>query len=390
MNKSLHCIIQEVCNVDAGNRLTLHEPNFANSNAENYVNECISTGWVSSAGKFVDKFEDSISTYTKSTFSVAVNNGTAALRLALQAVGVERDSEVLMPSLTFVATANAISHLGAYPHFIDICAKDLGLSPINLDSRLSEIAVKEEGFVINKLTGRKIKAVVFVHVFGNPGSIIEIKKVCEKWDLPLVEDAAEALGSWVDGTHCGLIGDVGCISFNGNKIITTGGGGTIITNSKSHADFCRHISTTAKKPHPWEFDHDMIGWNERMPNINAAIGLAQMECLDEKLAKKKTLHSKYIEAFSSIANIDIVLACPSVICNNWLNTIRFNNEDVQKAKIKRLEEIELCHSNNVLVRPVWKPIHQLIMYTNHQSGKLETTESESLRLLSLPSSPQLV
>ena len=264
--------------------------------------DCIDSGWVSSSGKWVTQFEELIASYTGSKYVIVVSNGTNALRLSYM-VGVRANHEVLMPPLSFVATANAVRHLGASPHFIDVEPTSLGMCPMALEKRLNNIAVKKNNHVINKFTGKKISAVVPVHVFGLPAKIIEIKRVCSEWGLPLVEDAAEALGSSVLTNkckiHCGCFGDFGTLSFNGNKIITTGGGGAILTNNYESFKLAKHISTTAKLDHPWEFFHDQIGWNDRLPNLNAALGVSQIEKLEEKL-KLKQAYIKSIMIFLRI------------------------------------------------------------------------------------------
>ena len=276
--------------------ISLHEPDFRGTKAWEYVKETIDTSWVSTAGSFVERFEESVRKITGAKHAIAVSNGTVALRLALHLVDVRAQDEVIVPPLSFVATANAVSHLGAIPHFVDIDNETLGMSCMALIKRMDEIAIRKNGSVFNKETGRRISAIVPVHIFGNPADIYGLKKIADSWNLPIVEDAAEALGSSLGGKHCGLIGDVGVLSFNGNKLVTTGGGGMIMTNSDSLASSARHLSTTAKLAHSWEIQHDQIGWNDRMPNINAALGLAQLECLNDKIIKKKQLFSQYANA----------------------------------------------------------------------------------------------
>ena len=259
------------------NPISTHEPFFKDTNATNYVNDCINTGWVSSTGKWVNIFEDKISKFTGAKHCVAVNNGTAALKLAYMLQELETNDEVIMPPLSFVATSNAVSHLGAYPHFVDVEKDTYGISSKALSTRLEKIGCFRDGELINKLTGRRISAVIAVHVFGNPANTSSLLEVTSKWNLPLIEDAAEALGSWNkstskrERTHCGLMGDIGILSFNGNKIITTGGGGAVITNDSYKANFIRHLSTTAKETSSLKFFHDQIAWNDRMPNLKCSI-----------------------------------------------------------------------------------------------------------------------
>ena len=264
------------------NPIPLHEPDFRNTQSWDYVKDCLDSGWVSSAGSWVSRFENDLCNITGSSHAVVVSNGTNALRVALHLVGVGAGDEVILPPLSFVATANAISHLGAVPHFVDVEQDSLGLCPVALAHRLDLITEQRSGFLFNK-TGRRIAAVLPVHVFGHPAQVDRLRDVAGAWGLPLVEDAAEALGSWRGNNHCGLFGSVGTLSFNGNKIITTGGGGALLTHDTALAKRAKHLSTTAKKSHPWSFDHDAVGWNDRLPNLNAALGVAQLDVLPKRL-----------------------------------------------------------------------------------------------------------
>ena len=318
----------------------LHEPYFKDTKAYEYMRVCLDTGWVSSSGSFVKDFEKEICNFTGSKHAVAVTNGTVGLRLALYCLGVKPNDEVLIPPLTFVATANAISHLGAIPHFVDINPVNFSLSKDLVKERLQKVALKKGNEIYNKETGRRISAIVPVHVFGIPGDILELKKVADEWGLPIVEDSTEALGSRVfrgpkDLIHCGLIGNCGVISFNGNKLITTGGGGVIITNNENLAFRCKHLSTTAKKDHKWEFLHDEIAWNDRMPNINAALGLAQLEVVEKRIAQKDKLLKKYLEIFSDIKDVEIILDKSANIKNNWLINLRYLDADKKIANIRK-------------------------------------------------------
>ena len=318
-SKILECIENVIGPIKEGVKINLHEPEFENSNSLKYLEECIKTGWVSSAGKWVQEFEERIADYTGATYVIAVSNGTVALRLALYSAGVRPNEEVLIPPLSFVATANSVALLGAIPHFIDIESETLGMCPLALEKRLRDIAIKKGKFLYNKHTGKRISAVVPVHVYGLPAKINSIKKICLNWEIPLIEDAAEALGSWdlsdAGKKHCGCIGDIGTLSFNGNKIITTGGGGALLTNNKKIADFARHVSTTAKLKHPWDFFHDQLGWNDRLPNLNAALGVAQIEKLKLKLNKKRRLFSLYKEKFNEISSVEIIKEREKTISN---------------------------------------------------------------------------
>ncbi len=373
------------------NKVNLHEPDFSNSNAKKYLNSCIDSGWVSSAGDWVNKFENKISEITGSKYAVAVSNGTVALRLSLHCAGVNRTDEVLLPPMSFIATANAVAHLGANPHFIDIEADSLGMCPIALEKRLSDIAIIKDGNVINKETGNFIKAVLPVHVFGLAPKINEIKSICNTWNLPIIEDAAEALGSYItfknNLIHAGCIGDIGTISFNGNKIITTGGGGVIITNDKKTADLARHLSTTAKINHPYEFFHDQIGWNDRLPNLNAALGVSQLELLENILEKKHKLHKVYKNIFKSSDNFEIISQPKNTKSNYWLITLRLKFDNPLKI---RNEILINANMNGILLRPSWNLISDLPMYLDCQKGDLKVAVDQSNRLINLPSSPKLL
>lgn len=377
------------------NNINLHEPSFIDTNAFEYLKDCINSGWVSSSGQWVNKFEEEICKFTGSNHAVAVTNGTVGLRLALHCVGVEFNDEVIIPPFTFVATANAISHLGAYPHFVDISSKNLSLAPELVRKRLEEIAIRKNGKVFNKITGRRIAAILPVHVFGIPAELFKIKEVADYWGIPVVEDAAEALGSrhYIDKNrfiHCGLIGDIGVISFNGNKLITTGGGGMIITNNEKLAVKCKHLSTTAKKNHRWEFDHDEIAWNDRMPNINAALGVAQLEVIENKLLKKNILLKKYKDSFSIFDNLEIVEDYSKNISNNWLISIRYLHDDKKRVEKMRDELLEKAFSENIFMRPAWRLMHKLKIYKDNPKTNLKVAEDQELRIVSLPSSPQLI
>lgn len=371
--------------------IQIHEPSFKNSNALNYLKDCIDTGWVSSSGKWVSEFESLIKNFTGAKYAIAVSNGTVALRLGLFLVGVRSNEEVLIPPLSFVATANSISHLGALPHFIDIEPDSLGMCPIALEKRLNEIAeIKGKG-VFNKLSGNRIAAVMPVHAFGLPAKIIEIKKICSKWNLPIVEDAAEALGSGTNYsgkfTHCGCFGQIGILSFNGNKIITTGGGGVILTNNEELGKLAKHLSTTAKVDHPWNFFHDQIAWNDRLPNINAAIGCSQMEKLKDKLKLKRNLHLQYKNCFKDIEEVEIIDEDVNCKSNYWLVTMRLKGKNTLKFRDEILQD---AHNLKIFLRPSWILLNHLPMYKESYMGDLTEALNQSKRLINLPSSPQLI
>lgn len=368
----------------------LHEPDFRGTQAWSYVNDCLDTGWVSTAGKWVSCFEQKLCEITNASHVVAVSNGTVALRLSLHLLGVGFGDEVLMPPLSFVATANAVSHLGAVPHFVDVEPTSLGLCAASLAARLESVAEQRKDCVVNRETGRRIAAVLPVHVFGHPAEVDQLKAVADAWGIPMVEDAAEALASWRNGTHCGLFGAVGTLSFNGNKLITTGGGGALLLNDATLAQRARHLSTTAKQPHPWEFVHDAVGWNDRLPNLNAALGVAQLEDLDRRLKAKRLLAESYGAAFSGLDSVELVQEPAGCSSNHWLVCLRFRSEDPLIAEADRLQLLERAHEHGLLLRPVWTPLHQLPMYSACPAASLVVADNQAPRLLNLPSSPQLM
>ena len=391
----INCIEHAIGFKNNSNKIPLHEPSFKETNSWDYVKNCIDTGWVSNTGEWVNKFEEQICAFTGSSYAIAVSNGTVGLRLALHTLGVKNDDEVLMPPLTFVATANAVSHLGAIPHFIDIEKNSLGLCPVSLEERLNDIAIRKNGFTYNKETGRRIAALMAVHVFGNPADLTSILKITRNWGIPVLEDAAEALGSWIkfpnkNNAHCGLLGDVGVISFNGNKLITTGGGGVLITHNKEIAELSKHLSTTAKLAHEWEFDHDHIGWNDRLPNLNAALGLAQIEVLDRRLEMKRKLLKRYEVALKDIENLTLISPTQNSLSNNWLISISLNFEKLEELKKERNELLLNAIKRNLMLRPIWKPLHKLSIYQDTPRASLKCAENFEFRIINLPSSPQLI
>ena len=370
--------------------LVLHEPDFRGTKAWTYVRDCLDTGWVSTSGQWVSRFEQQLASATGAVHAVAVSNGTVALRLALHLVGVKPGDEVLLPPLSFVATANAVAHLGAVPHFVDIESTTLAMDPRALAERLELVAERRDGQLLNRETGRRLAAVLPVHVFGHPCDGTRLRQVADAWGLPLVEDAAEALGSWRGETHCGLFGALGTLSFNGNKLITTGGGGALLTNNVDLAQRARHLSTTAKLPHPWAFEHDAVGWNDRLPNLNAALGVAQLEDLERRLQAKRELVELYRNALASLEGVELIPEPAGCRSNHWLISMRFTTEDPAEADLQRFHLLEAAHASGLLLRPVWKLLHQLPMYATTPRGVLPVATDQAQRLVNLPSSPQLL
>lgn len=382
----LDLIVREIKTVLAQekNLIPLHEPYFG-GNEWTYVKECLDTGWVSSVGKYVDLFEEKLAEYTGVKRAVAVVNGTAALQICLQLVGVGKNDEVLIPALTFIATANAVTYCGAIPHFLDSEEGTLGLDVRKLRSYLQDIAEMRGQTCYNKITKRRIKAVVPMHTFGHPVDLDELVAVCEEFCLELVEDAAESLGSYYKGRHTGNWGKVSAVSFNGNKIITTGGGGAILTNDSELGKLAKHLTTQAKVPHKWEFNHDMIGYNYRMPNINAALGCAQLELLPMFLEKKRDLAKRYSVALSEVEGVNLFTEPSFAKSNYWLNLILLAP---QYAK-KRDELLGLLHKEGLLCRPAWELMYNLQMYKAFPRMTCECAEDLSARLINIPSSVNL-
>lgn len=361
----------------------LHEPTFNEKEIE-YVTDCVKSGWVSSVGTYVTRFEEELAKFVGVKRAVAVVNGTAALHIALKVAGIKAEDEVLMPSLTFVATANAACYLQATPHFVDVNEETLGVDPIKLDKYLEHIAEFRDGELFNKQTNCRIKALVPMHTFGHPCSIDKLIALCEKYNLVLVEDAAESLGSYYKGKHTGSFGKVSAISFNGNKIITTGGGGAILTNDETLADYAKHITTTAKVPHKWEYVHDEIGYNYRMPNLNAALGCAQLEKLPELIEQKRKLAEKYEKLLLNVKGVRLFKEPTNCNSNYWLQTIILDKE------YDRDEILAFMNDNGIMSRPIWQPMHFLQMFEKCPRMDLSQTEKCNSRVVNIPSTPTKV
>jgi len=365
--------------------VALHEPRLGARERE-LVLDCIDTNWVSSAGKYVKQFEQMVAAATGAAHAIAIVNGTAALHAALLLEGVKPNDEVIVPSITFVATANAVSHAGAIPHFVESTWDTLGLDPAALDAHLAEISTRRNGELVNRLTGRRLRAVVPVHIFGHPVDMPALLAVAAKYGLVVVEDATESLGSTWKGRACGTFGHSAVLSFNGNKIITTGGGGMILTDDDEHAARARHFTTTAKKPHAWSFDHDEVGYNYRLPNINAALGCAQMERLPEFVAAKRELAARYLEVFDGFGGARIYREPEGAQGNYWLNLLVLDPENAGE----RDSLLAALHAGGIQARPLWTPMHLLPMYRDCPRSRLSVAEDMHARCINLPSSPFLV
>ena len=365
------------------NSKKLHEPLFK-GNEKKYLKKCIETGYVSYIGKYVNTFERKISKYTGSKNAVALVNGTCALHILLKYFNVGINDEVILPSITFVATANSVAYCKALPHFVDIEKETLGICPEKLEEYLKKIAIKKKGYCINKKTGRKIRVLIAVHVFGVPCKILEIKKICKMYNIKLIEDAAGAMGSFLKGKHLGNFSQAGVISFNGNKTITCGGGAVIITENKNLASKIRHLSTTAKKKHPWEYIHDEIGYNYRMTNLNAAIGCAQLENINRIISAKRKNFFLYKRLFKKNKDVQIIQEPNYSKTNYWLITLIIKKN--KKLKNQVLKEL---NQSGFQGRSIWKPLHTLKIFEKCPRGKLKNTMDIYNRTINLPSSPNL-
>jgi perosamine synthetase len=360
--------------------VALHEPRFV-GNEWAYLKECLDTTYVSSVGKFVDRFEADLRAYTGAKHAVAVVNGTAALHMSLLLTGVRRGDEVLVPALTFAATANAVAYCGAIPHFIDSEERSLGMDPHALRSYLQDITEIDRQRCINRVTGRVIHAVVPMHAFGHPVDIAALLSVARDFHLIVIEDAAESLGSTVHGRHTGTFGLMGILSFNGNKVVTTGGGGAILTNDSDLARRAKHLSTTAKVPHRWEYFHDEIGYNYRLPNINAALGCAQLEQLPSLLQAKRRLADRYLAVFGTVPHVRILTEPPGCRSNYWLQTLLLD----EWAADQRDEILAATNEAGFMTRPTWALMHRLPHYRDCPRMSLAVAESLSRRVINLPS-----
>lgn len=361
--------------------ISLHEPRFM-GNEKKYLSECIDSTFVSSVGTYVDRFEKEFALCVGSKYAIATVNGTAALHISLALMGVDGSSEVITQPLTFIATCNAIAYCGAKPIFVDVDRDTLGMSPTALHAFLNKNAYIQNNNCINKTTGKIIKACVPMHTFGHPCTIDEIKSICDEWYINLVEDAAESLGSYYKNQHTGTFGKISSFSFNGNKIITSGGGGAIVTNDEVLAKRAKHITTTAKIPHKWEFMHDEVGYNYRLPNLNAALLVAQLEQLDNFLDNKRELAKQYEDFFEN-SMISYVKEPRNAKSNYWLNTIVLEN------KKQRDELLEYTNSNGVMSRPIWTLMNKLEMFKSCQCGDLSCSLWLEERVVNIPSSVRI-
>lgn len=374
--------IRKSIGVDTAN---LHEPLFDGNELYN-LKECIDSSFVSSVGKFVDKFENKLTEFTGSKFVVAVVNGTSALHIALVYSGIEPNDEILIPTFSFVATANAVRYCNAIPHFVDIEERTLGLCPKRINDYLIEIGNIKNNVLVNKYTQRPIRAIIPMHCFGHPVDMEGIIDIAKRFNLIVIEDAAESLGSFIKGRHTGTFGNLGILSFNGNKIITTGGGGAILINNENDFKKIKHLTSTAKLYHKWEFSHDQVGYNYRMPNLNAALGCAQLDSLPRFLKQKRNLYNNYKESFSDLNFVSLFSEKENFQSNYWLNALILN------PGFQYLKEDILAETNGIgiMTRPVWNLLHTLPMYKDFPKMNLDISQDLFERVINIPSSAGLI
>ena len=377
-------VVTAISSVVGKGPVALHEPSFV-GNEWRYLKDCLDSTFVSSVGLYVDRFESDLTAFTGAKYAVAVVNGTAALHVALKLAGVIANDEVLVPALTFVATANAVAYCGAIPHFIDSESVTFGVDADKLRSYLSRITERRAGVAINASTGRVIRAMVPMQTFGHPANLDELLAVTSDFNIAVVEDAAESLGSYYHGQHTGTFGLMGVLSFNGNKTITTGGGGMILTNDPVLAKRAKHLTTTAKSPHAWKYFHDEVGYNYRMPNLNAALGCAQLEQLPNLLSGKRNLTDLYQKAFSRVPGVSLMIEPPRCKSNYWLQTLILAS-DYMDAR-----DVVLAATNDAgyTTRPVWDLMHELPPYASCPRMNLAGSQSLAKRLINIPSSASL-
>ena len=369
------------CLPAAHQKAALHEPLLA-GNEWKYLKDCLDTGWVSTAGEYVGRFERMLEEYTGAKHAIAVVNGTAGLHACLLLVGVRAGEEVLIPSLTFIATANAVSYCGAVPHFVESEERTLGLDPAALATHLERIAEVHGGECINRTSGRVIRAVMPMHTFGHAVDLDPLLQVCQRFRIALVEDAAESLGGRYQGRHTGNFGMVSGLSFNGNKTVTTGGGGAILTNDDAIARRAKHLTTTARIPAGYEFIHDEIGYNYRMPNLNAALGVAQLEQLPDFVARKRRLAARYADAFRNMPGVKFFTEAPFAESNYWLNALLLDDAD----PVARNKLLDFLNASGIGARPVWRLMHELPIYAECPRMELAVASDLAARIVNIPSS----
>jgi perosamine synthetase len=384
MNALPTTIVAALVSVLGDGPVPLHEPHL-DGNESRYLSDCVASTYVSSVGAYVDRFEADLAELTGAKHAVATVNGTSALHTALLLAGVQPGDEVLVPALSFIATANAVRYCGATPHFLDSQESTLGLDPVAMGSWLSEISTMGTGECVNRVTGKRIAAVVPMHAFGHPCDVVGVMEVATEYRLSVVEDAAESLGSLMNGQYTGTFGLLGTLSFNGNKIVTTGGGGAILTNDAHLAQRAKHLTTTAKVPHRWEYTHDEVGYNYRMPNINAALGCAQLEQIDSFIASKRRLYESYFKALGQVDGVTLFQEPPSTRSNYWLQTLILDTDQVDQ----RDEVLEALNDNGLMARPAWTLLSSLTPFQGCPRAPLTAAKLLEQRMINVPSSAGL-
>ncbi len=384
VNPICNQVVDALKSVVGAGSVPLHAPQFQGQEWD-YLKQCLDSTFVSSVGPFVDRFEAELAAYTGARYAVAVMNGTAALHIALLLAGVQPGEEVLVPTLTFVATANAVRYCGATPHFVDSEETTLGVAAGPLGQYLEQHTTQQNGQCVNSSTGRVIRALVPMHTFGHPVDLKGLTDIVEAFNLVLVEDAAESLGSFYQGQHTGTFGRWGTLSFNGNKTITTGGGGALLTNDPDLAQRAKHLTTTAKVPHAWDYVHDQVGYNYRMPNINAALGCAQLEQLPGFLTSKRRLYDRYCDAFTGLGLVKLMAEPPGCKSNYWLQTLILD----EAVADQRDAILTATNQAGLMTRPAWRLMHELEPYRHCPRSPLPVAESLGRRLINLPSSAGL-
>jgi perosamine synthetase len=384
MNALPATIVAALASVLGDGPAPLHEPHF-DGNESRYISDCVASTYVSSVGAYVDRLEADLTALTGAKHAVATINGTSALHIALLLAGVQPGDEVLVPALSFIATANAVRYCGATPHFLDSQESTLGLDPAAMRSWLAEISTMKSGECVNRVTGKRIAAVVPMHAFGHPCDVVGVMELAVEYRLPVVEDAAESLGSLMNGQHTGTFGLLGTLSFNGNKIVTTGGGGAILTNDTLLAQRAKHLTTTAKVPHRWEYTHDEVGYNYRMPNINAALGCAQLEQIDSFISSKRRLYENYHEALGQVDGVTLFQEPPGTRSNYWLQTLLLDTDQAdQRDKV-----LEALNDNGFMARPAWTLLSSLKPFHDCPSAPLTGAKLLEHRIINIPSSSDL-
>lgn len=378
-------IIAALASVLGEGPVALHEPRL-DGNESQYLSECLASTYVSSVGAYVDRFEADLATFTGAKHAVATVNGTSALHVALILADVQPGNEVLVPALSFVATANAVRYCNAIPHFLDSEESTLGIDPALMRAWLTETTTVEDGACVNRVTGRRIAAVVPMHAYGHPCDLVGVMEVAAEYGLPVVEDAAESLGSLVNGQHTGTFGLLGTLSFNGNKIVTTGGGGAILTNDAHLAQRAKHLTTTAKVSHRWEYTHDEVGYNYRMPNINAALGCAQLEQIESFITSKRRLFELYREALTGVTGIQLFLEPPGTRSNYWLQTLLLD----ESQSHQRDTVLEALNDHGFMARPAWTLLSTLGPFRDCPSAPLPVASLLEQRIINIPSSSGIV